>query len=137
MIMGVLHPSLVKALDLPESSVAMEIDFSAILDLKTSAEKAVVPARFPSVSRDLAFVVDKKVSYEEIRKEIKHTDKLIVDAEIFDLYEGSNIAEGKKSIAISLTFLSMEKTLKDEEVNAVVQKVIGALRMRFAAEIRQ
>lgn len=136
-VMGVLHPSLIKAMDLPESSVALEIDLSAILDLKTSAEKAVVPARFPSVSRDLAFVVDQKVSYEEIRKEIKHTDKLIVDAEIFDLYEGSNIAQGKKSIAISLSFLSPEKTLKDEEVNAVVDKVVGALRMRFAAEIRQ
>lgn len=136
-VMGVLHPTLVKAMDLPESSVALEIDLGAILDLKTSSEKALVPPKFPSVSRDLAFVVDQKVSYDELRKEIKHTDKLIVDAEIFDLYEGSNIAEGKKSVAITLTFLSPERTLKDEEVTAVVDKVIGALRMRFAAEIRQ
>jgi phenylalanyl-tRNA synthetase beta chain len=117
--------------------VALELDLGAFLDLKTSAEKAVIPARFPSISRDLAFVVDQKVSYEEIRREIKHTDKLIVDVSLFDLYQGENIAEGKKSIALSLLFQNPEKTLKDEEVNAIIAKVIGALKMRFAAEIRQ
>jgi phenylalanyl-tRNA synthetase beta chain len=136
-VMGALHPSYIEANDLPKNAVALELDLGAFLDLKTSAEKAIVPARYPSISRDLAFVVDEKVSYEEIRREIKHTDKLIVDVSLFDLYEGENIALGKKSIALSLSFQDPEKTLKDEEVNAIVAKVIGALKMRFAAEIRQ
>lgn len=136
-VMGVLHPSYIAKNDLGKNAVALELDLGAFLDLKTSSEKAVIPARFPSISRDLAFVVDQKVSYEEIRREIKHTDKLIVDVSLFDLYQGENIAEGKKSIALSILFQNPEKTLKDEEVNAIIAKVIGALKMRFAAEIRQ
>jgi len=136
-VLGAFHPSFLKEADLGKTAVGMELDLGAFLDLKTSSEKASIPSRFPSMSRDLAFVVDQKVSYEEIRREIKHTDKLIRDVEIFDLYAGENIAQGKKSMALSLTFVSEERTLKDEEVNVIVDKVIGALKMRFLAEIRQ
>jgi len=136
-VLGAFHPSLLKEEDLGKTAVGMELDLGAFLELKTSATKASIPSRFPSMSRDLAFVVDQKVTYEEIRREIKHTDKLIQNVELFDLYQGENIAEGKKSMALTLTFVSEERTLKDEEVNAVVDKVIGALKMRFLAEIRQ
>jgi len=136
-VMGALHPNYIAKNDLGKNTAALELDLGAFLDLKTSAEKAVIPARFPSISRDLAFVVDQKVPYEEIRREIKRADKLIVGVSLFDLYQGENIAEGKKSIALSILFQNPEKTLKDEEVNAIIAKVIDALTMRFAAEIRQ
>ena len=136
-VMGELHPSALKELDLGKSAAAMEIDLGAFLDLHTSPEKAEIPPKFPSIERDLAMVVDAKTSYEEIRKEIAHTDKLIVQVELFDLYQGSNIAPGKKSLALRLRFQSPERTLKDEEVALISDKVIGALKMRFNAEIRQ
>jgi phenylalanyl-tRNA synthetase beta chain len=96
-----------------------------------------VPTKFPSVSRDLAFVIDEKIDFEEVRREILRLDKLISEVVIFDLYQGANIASGKKSMALSLTLLNPEKTLTDGEVNAVIDKVVGLLKMRFLAEIRQ
>jgi len=135
-VLGEFHPSFKKEHDLPEEALGMEMDLSLLLSLKTSPEKAEIPARFPSVSRDLAFLIDKKVSYEDVKKEIGHTDKLIIAVEIFDLYEGENIASSKKSMAVRLTLANPEKTLKDEEVAAVIGKVVEALQMRFAAEIR-
>jgi phenylalanyl-tRNA synthetase beta chain len=135
-VFGELHPEALKKFGL-ENAAALEIDLSAILELKTSPVKAHIPSKFPSVSRDLAFIVDKGITYEEIRKEIKAADKLITGVSVFDVYEGAGVAEGKKSMAITLTFTSEAKTLVDAEVNAAVDKAIGVLKMRFAAEIRR
>lgn len=135
-VLGEFHPSFEKSHDLPDHTLGMEIDLKMLLSLKTSPEKAEVPARFPSVNRDLAFLIDKKAVYEDVRKEIAHTDKLIKNIDIFDLYEGDNIAPDKKSMAVSLTFSDPERTLKDEEVAALMAKVISALKIRFNAEIR-
>lgn len=135
-VMGEFHPSVLKDLGLGKCAAGMELDLKAILELKTSPDKAIIPAKFPSVSRDLAFVLPKEILYEDVKREIARTDKLIRGVEIFDLYEGANIAEGKKSLALNIVFLDDEKTLKDEEVNAVMDKIIGTLKMRFNAEIR-
>jgi phenylalanyl-tRNA synthetase beta chain len=135
-VMGELHPKMLDQLGLKHAA-ALELDLGALLALKCSAPKALVPTKFPSVSRDLAFVIDEKIDFEEVRREILRLDKLISEVVIFDLYQGANIASGKKSMALSLTLLNPEKTLTDGEVNAVIDKVVGLLKMRFLAEIRQ
>jgi phenylalanyl-tRNA synthetase beta chain len=135
-VFGELHPTALKAYDLGKNAVALELDLGALLAMKTSPEKASIPPKFPSISRDLAFVLPSEVSYEDVRREIARSDKLIAKVEIFDLYAGANIAAGKKSMALRLSFLDPEKTLKDEEVAAVMEKIVGTLRMRFNAEIR-
>lgn len=136
-VLGELHPVALKKLDLGKNGVAMELDLSALLETRVSSLKAIVPPKFPTVSRDLAFLIDKKVNYEAVKKEIKMCDKLITDVRIFDLYEGANIDSNKKSMAITIDFSSPDKTLKDEEVNVVMEKVIGAIKIRFLAEVRQ
>jgi phenylalanyl-tRNA synthetase beta chain len=136
-VMGEIHPSELKRYGLTKGAVALEIDLKTFLEMRVSPEKASVPSRFPSVSRDLAFTVDEKIPYEDLRKEILHTDKLIRLVEVFDVYQGENIAAGKKSIAISLTIVNEEKTLTDPEINGVMDKVVAALKMRFNAEVRQ
>ncbi len=133
---GELHPLALKSWGL-KSAVVGEIDLQAFLDMKTSPLKASVPSRFPSVSRDLAFLIDENVSFEDIAREIKKSDKLIDKVEVFDLYNGANILVGKKSMAITITFLDKEKTLKDEEVKALMNKVVGILAQHFGAEVRQ
>lgn len=133
---GELHPLALKQWGL-KSAVVGEIDLQAFLDMKTSQIKASVPSRFPSVSRDLAFLINEGVSFEDIAREIKKSDKLIEKVEVFDLYTGANILLGKKSMAITITFLDSQKTLKDEEVKALMNKVIGILAQRFGAEVRQ
>ncbi|MCQ2742239.1 MAG: phenylalanine--tRNA ligase subunit beta [Bacilli bacterium] len=134
-VMGELHPNALKAAGL-KSAIALELDMDALLNLKTSAPKASVPPKFPSVSRDLALVIDRKVTYEEIAREVNKADALIKGVEVFDVYEGANIGEGKKSIAITLTIRSDEKTLKEEEVSSSVNKAISTLKVKFGADIR-
>jgi phenylalanyl-tRNA synthetase beta chain len=136
-VLGELHPSALKNLGLSQSAVGMEIDLGALLDLRTGLAKASVPPRFPSVTRDLAFLIATKTDYEEARKEIAHLDATISEVEIFDLYEGANIAPGKKSMALTITFRDPEKTLKDEEVNAIMKRIIDDLGAHFQAEVRQ
>ena len=63
-------------------------------------------------------------------------DKTIVDVDIFDSYVGENIEKGKKSLAITISFRLEDRTLKDEEVSAVMDKIVGMLKMRFNAEVR-
>jgi phenylalanyl-tRNA synthetase beta chain len=135
--LGELHPSALKALGLGPSAVGMEIDLGALLDLRTGLAKASIPPRFPSVTRDLAFLLASKTDYEEVRKEIAHLDATISEVEIFDLYEGAAIAPGKKSMALTITFRDLEKTLKDEEVNAIMKRIIDDLGAHFNAEVRQ
>ena len=88
------------------------------------------------VIRDLAFLVDEKEDYANLRREIMRLDKTIVDVDIFDSYVGENIEKGKKSLAITISFRLEDRTLKDEEVSAVMDKIIGMLKMRFNAEVR-
>jgi len=116
--------------------VAATINLDYLLNVKTSMDKASVPPKFPSVSRDLALVLNKKVSYEEIKNEIKKTDKLVENVEAFDVYQGDKIDMGKKSLAITISMRDKEKTLTDAEVNVVINKVISVLKMKFLAEVR-
>jgi phenylalanyl-tRNA synthetase beta chain len=135
-VMGALHPAALAEYGLSRGAAALELDLSAVLALKTSPEKASVPAKFPSVGRDLAFLVDEKVPYEDIRREILRSDKLIAKVDVFDVYQGANIASGKKSVALSVTILNPEKTLTDSEVSAVMEKAVATIKTRFGAEIR-
>jgi phenylalanyl-tRNA synthetase beta chain len=107
-----------------------------LLDLKTSPIKASIPARFPRVERDLAFTIDEKVAYEEIERALKKADALIKDVNVFDVYQGAGVEEGKKSLAIRMTLLSEDHTLKDEESASVMKKAIEIMRVKFGAEIR-
>ncbi|MBR4812017.1 MAG: phenylalanine--tRNA ligase subunit beta, partial [Bacilli bacterium] len=97
---------------------------------------ASIPPRFPMVTRDLAFLVSESEDYMNLRREIMRLDKTIIDVDIFDSYVGENIAEGKKSLAITISFRLEDRTLKDEEVSAVMDKIVGMLKMRFNAEVR-
>jgi len=135
-VLGALHPDALKAYGLGTSAVALEVDLDALLDLKASGIKASVPPRFPVIERDLAFTINEDVAYKDIHDTVKRLDRLIKEVEVFDLYQGGNIPEGKKSMAIRLNIGSEEKTLVESEAQAVVSKVIDALRISFLAEVR-
>lgn len=132
---GELHPLCAKAYDL-KGAVVAEIDLATILEMRTSEAKAVIPPKFPSVSRDLAILVSEKVTYEEMKRELFRSSNLLKEVEVFDLYQGKGIPEGKKSIALSLTFLADDRTLKEEEIAEAVKKAVLALTVKFGAEIR-
>lgn len=135
-VMGEIHPLIAKDLDLAKNTIVLELDLNALLEVKTSPVKASVPARFPSVNRDLAFLVKEDVTYENIKREIKRADKLIKDVNIFDVYVGIGVPAGYKSLAIRVNICDPEKTLVEKEVTEVMDKVVATLRIKFGGEIR-
>lgn len=95
-------------------------------------------SKFPAVKRDLAIVVDKKVTYDEIKITVsKSGGNLLKTVELFDIYEGEKISPDKKSVAFSMEFLSEEKTLTDEETNKITGKIISNLEKNLGAELRK
>ena len=103
---------------------------------KTGKMKFKEISKFPSISKDLAILIDKNISADEIAKVIKKAaGSLLTNTEIFDVYEGKNIPEGKRSIAYSLSFGANDRTLTDEEINNIMNKVIESLQ-KMGAELR-
>ena len=135
---GELHPNQVGAYDLGKNSVVvLEMDLDALLSAKVTVTKMSPISRFPSVSRDLAFVVGKEVESRDLIKTIKVTGRgLVSEAQVFDIYEGEHIEEGKKSIAISVTYSSDERTLSDKEIIDMENRIKFELTKQFKAELR-
>ncbi|MBT2569230.1 phenylalanine--tRNA ligase subunit beta [Planococcus sp. ISL-110] len=134
-VMGQLHPSEQKARDL-KTTVVMELNLAALLNLETEALVYTPVPRYPSMSRDIALVLSKIVEAGTIETVIRNAGgKLLKDVRVFDLYEGEKLEEGKKSVAFSLTYFDPEKTLTDEEVINAHEKVMAALT-EVGAELR-
>src|SRR5690606_31513516 len=115
-LIGQIHPTEQKKRDLKETYV-MELNLKAILSVQTDELLYVPVPRYPSISRDIALVVASETSAGTLESIIKQAGgKLLKDVKLFDLYEGDNVEEGKKSLALSLTYFDPERTLTDEEV---------------------
>src|SRR5690606_11456228 len=95
-------------------------------------------AKFPEVRRDLSLVIDKQISFDEIRNLIYSTEKrLIRNITAFDVYEGDKIAEGKKAYALGFTLQDETKTLTDEEIDRTMQRLMKAFEEKLGALIRK
>ncbi len=93
--------------------------------------------RYPAVTRDLAFVVEKSVPAAQILDTIrKGGGTILEEVELFDIYEGSQIPEGHKSMAYALSYRASDRTLKDDEVNRAHEKIIGLLEAELGASLR-
>ena len=135
---GELHPNKINEYDLGKNSVvALEMDLDLLLNAKVSITKMSPISRFPSVSRDLALVVSKDVAAKDLIKAIKVTGRgLVSEAQIFDVYEGEHIEDGKKSVAISVTYSSDDHTLSDKEITEMENRIKFELSKQFHAELR-
>ena len=132
-LIGRVHPSLVK-----EAVYVFEIDLDKLLDKKVGKMKYKEYSKFPNVKKDLAVVVDKEVTSAEIATLIKKAGgSTLSKIDVFDVYTGKGIEENKKSIAYSLTFEKMDRTLTDEEINESLNKIIDMLEKKLGAELRK
>lgn len=132
-LIGRVHPTLTK-----EAVYVFEIDLDKLLDKKVGKMKYKEVSKFPSVKKDLAVVVDKDVSSSEIGALIKKAaGSSLTKIDVFDVYTGKGIDENKKSIAYSLTFEKMDRTLTDEEINTSLNKIIELLEKKAGAELRK
>jgi phenylalanyl-tRNA synthetase beta chain len=131
-ILGKLHPSIEK-----NDVYVMEINLDTLLDIKTGKMKFREISIYPTIKQDIALVVDKNVSADDIMKTIKKAaGNLLVKQEMFDMYQNAALGD-KKSVAFSLTFGSNDKTLTDDEINPVMEKIIKALESNLKAELRK
>ena len=93
--------------------------------------------QYPSVSRDIALVMDESVPANDVcQKIIKSSNKLVKATNIFDVYVGEHVEAGKKSVAINLTFQDDKKTLKEQEINEAMEKILKAVEKDFGAVLR-
>ena len=132
-IIGKIHPNVTK-----EDIFVLEINLDELLQKKVGKMKYKEISKFPNVKKDVAFVVNQKLTSKEIEKVIKSAGgSLLTDIEVFDVYTGSNLPQNKKSIAYALTFEDTKKTLTDEEINALLEKIIDTVCKKCNAEIRK
>lgn len=135
-LIGQIHPTEQKKRDLKETYV-MEMNLSKVLSVETEELLYQPVPRFPAISRDIALVVASETSAGTLAQIIRQAGgKLLKDVKLFDLYEGDNVEDGKKSIAFSLTYFDPERTLTDEEVVKAHEKVLSALTNEAGAQLR-
>ncbi len=133
----------VKVALLKEFSIRQEIFYAELntpLLFQSANPKLVIQevAKFPEVRRDLSLVIDKQISFDEIRNLIYSTEKrLIRNITAFDVYEGDKIAEGKKAYALGFTLQDETKTLTDEEIDRTMQRLMKAFEEKLGALIRK
>ncbi|MDA8232400.1 MAG: phenylalanine--tRNA ligase subunit beta [Magnetospirillum sp.] len=139
-VFGELHPGTLARMDVKGPVAAFEVFLEAIPPVKAKATKARPLLRlspFQPVERDFAFVVDAPVPADSLVRAAKGADKaLVADARIFDVYEGPGVGEGKKSLALSVTLQPVEKTLTDEEIEAVARKIVDAVAKATGGVLR-
>ena len=129
---GQVHPKVEKKEDL-KATYVFELSLDALLNAETTEIQYTAIPRFPSITRDIALVVDKDVVAGEMSAIIKEAGgKLLKEVHLFDLYEGERMEEGKKSLAFSLKYFDPEKTLTDEEVTKAHGKVLFAVEEKGA-----
>ena len=138
---GDIHPKILKKLDIKaEALVGFEIFLDNIKQPKKSLKDQKTQYKysdFQKSERDFAFVLDKNFRVQELIDIISNVDKeLIKSVKVFDVYEGSNIPEDKKSIALNVTIQSLEKTLNEEDLNKINQLIISAVESKTDAKIR-
>jgi len=136
-VIGEIHPLVLKKFGLNTRVAASELNWEMMAKLATNKKIYTPSSKFPAVKMDLAIVLDKKILWSDINVEVLNTDTLIKNIELFDIYEGDKVGQGKKSLAFHVTYQSYEKTLNDEEIKNLTNKIIERLKNKFAAELRK
>jgi phenylalanyl-tRNA synthetase beta chain len=134
-IVGDVHPKVAQAFELSNTVCLIEIDLEKVLTRITRTRGYQSIPRFPSVSRDIALVIDEQVTYRRV-EEIIQSFPLVTKVKLFDLYRGEQIADGKKSFAIRIVYQSPSRTLTDEEVDQTQKQMLAKLCEELGATLR-
>ena len=134
---GEAHPEVLKNYDLPYKAYLFDFDMEALVDTAIFAKRFEPIPVYPKVERDLAIVVDKELLSDMPTALIYATGgELVESVRLFDVYEGEQVPEGKKSLAYAITYHSATETLTDKAVNALHDKVVKRLNQELGAELR-
>lgn len=136
--LGKVSPELLKDADVDQDCFYAEIELETAQKLRSAENlKFVDIPKFNKIRRDLAMLVDKNVSYNDLFKSARRNpSKYLKNINLFDVYEGKNLPEGKKSYAMSFELLNEEKTLEEKEISEVMNSLIKTFQKEFTAELR-
>lgn len=135
-IVGEIDPAVLARHDVGERVAYLEVDLGALFDAPRRSDAYRQISRFPSSDIDLAFVVPDEASAIDVERTLLATDELVWSARLFDVYRGTGIAEGSRSLAFALRLQSVERTLTDAEVAEVRTKLIAAVETTYGATLR-
>lgn len=136
--LGIISKKLASKFDIKQEVIYCGLDWHALvnLSLRKSVTYSALAKTMP-VKRDLALLLDKAVSMEQVEATVRESERrLLKEITLFDVYEGKNLPEGKKSYAITMTLQDAEKTLNDKQIEAVMNKIITNLTKKLGAELR-
>ncbi|MGB9976676.1 phenylalanine--tRNA ligase subunit beta [Thermovenabulum sp.] len=138
-VVGEIHPDVAENYELEGKRIYVaELDFDLLVEKSDEVIRYTPLPKFPPADRDLAFVLEENIEVADVIELIKETaGPLLENIEIFDIYRGEKIPEGKKSVAFSLLFRSYERTLRDEEINEIQDKIIKAVEEKFSGKLRE
>ena len=126
--LGEVHPAVADTYGIGERAYVAVLEIPAILEFATFDRKYEGIAKFPAVSRDISMVVPKDVLAGEIERVlVQRGGKILESYNLFDIYEGSQIKDGFKSLAYSITFRAKDKTLEENEITAAMKKILNGL----------
>jgi phenylalanyl-tRNA synthetase beta chain len=135
-IIGQVHTEVLTAYNLRQKSFIFELNMEMLPELFSGVKQSEAIPRYPSVSRDATLIVSKIVEGARLLESVRtFKEKLVEDVYLVAVYEGQPIADGKKSVSFRIVYRSDEKTLDDETVNAVHQKIIAQLITSFNADL--
>ena len=135
---GKVSSQLLKSFDIEQDCYYAEIEIEVVESLRNKDNfKFVDIPKFNKIRRDLALLVDKNITYSELYEAVmKEKSPILKSVNLFDVYEGKNLPEGKKSYALSFELLNEEKTLEDKEITEVMDKIIKIFETKFQASLR-
>ncbi len=134
---GELHPKVAENFGITKKAYIFEMDLLTLMKYATEKTHTDSLPKYPSICRDLAMLVDENISAAEIERVIaKNGGKFFTDVTLFDVFQGKQIAAGKKSMAFNIQFQSNDKTLTDDEANEGFNKILEAVKKEFDAELR-
>jgi phenylalanyl-tRNA synthetase beta chain len=135
-LLGVLHPQIQVKTGLEKSVILFELRLSALQEAISPIFQEI--SRYPAIRRDLALVLAEAIPAQDVLDNVRKTaGELLVNLELFDEYRGEGIDSGRKSLALALTFQHVSRTLTEEDVEAVVGRVVAGLKADFDAQLRQ
>ncbi len=135
--LGEIHLDVCENYNIEERVYIGQLNFDKIVELANFDKKYKILPKYPAMNRDLALIVDEDVLFGDIKGLVlKHGKDLVEKVEIFDIYRGDQIPEGKKSIAFSITYRSYERTLTENEVNGIQNLIISDLESQLAGKLR-
>ncbi len=138
-VIGELDPAISLSLGLDKKVYLAELDLVALAGAMDDAVRYTNLPKFPAVQRDLALIVDEKLTCGEIEEVLMHSCKYVTKAKLFDVYRGGQLPEGKKSMAFTLTFTpdaTAEKAFTPENLDGFVKKILGNLKFKLGIELR-